>query len=151
MAESKPIKLKCGRDTSNDIPMDHEWYSAIFKNANITEGKFGELLFLQFELRSGVLEDGETSAKGAQVAAMCAADLSPNNKTYDLIKSIAGRDFEEDEEVELDTYYGNKYKVFIEVKKAKDKTRVNVTKVKTITTSSSGETARKKKKKKASS
>jgi hypothetical protein len=109
----------------------HEWYKAEFKNAEIKPGKFGPYCRFQFEIKNGLLEDDETSAKGTLTSAMCDAEVTLGSKMYDFVAGIIGNDPELDEGIDITPYYGDTYEVFIvtEKKKGADRAHSNVTKI----------------------
>jgi len=137
MSDNKPMKFKMQKSMQDELPQSHEWYKAEFIDANSKPGKYGDMLFLNFKLLDGFLEDGESSAKGKRVSALTSTELSPSSSLYDFVKGLnGGKEIDLDDEVDISAFYGNRYKVFVEVavpKGSKDnKPRIKVTKVKKL-------------------
>ena len=109
----------------------HEWYPAEFKGAEIKPGKFGPYCRFQFEIQDGLLEDNESSAKGALTSAMCDAEVTLGSKMYDFVAGILGYEPDLDEGIDIIPYYGDMYEVHIltEKKKGADKAHSNVVKI----------------------
>lgn len=136
MKEGKnKFKFTMKKNVNDEMPESHQWYKAKFLDANEKEGNYGTMLFLNFQLLDGFMEDGETPAKGRRVSALTSPELSPNSSLYEFIKGMnGGQELDIDDEFDLTSYYGNIFSVFVtcEVsKKSKDgKARVNVKKIK---------------------
>jgi len=92
---------------------DKCWYKAKFKEFEESEGKFGPLLHLTFEMLTGEMADG-SPAKGKECRAMLPQELTPKGKLYAFVKIFEGKDLAIDDVVDLSAYKGKKVLVFVE-------------------------------------
>ena len=144
----KKLTFKMQKSMQDEMPQSHEWYKAEFVDANTQEGNYGDMLFLNFKLLDGFLEDGETSAKGKRVSALTSPELSPTSSLYDFVKGLNGnKELDLEDEIDLTAFYGNRYKVFVTVeipKRSKDgKKRIKVMKIKKLVVEKKGMASKK--------
>jgi hypothetical protein len=89
------------------------YYTAKFTEIKEVKGKFGPCLKLRFAMLNGETEDGE-SAKDVEIDAFLPANLNPKHEAYKVVCTIVGKDLAVDDVIDLNSYIGKKYKVFIE-------------------------------------
>jgi len=118
-----------------------EWYPAKLLAAEVGEGKFGQWIRLEFEVTGGQSEDGE-DAKGCTVSMFTDFCCAPGKLLYNAICALSGqKELDVDDELDVEAYYGEKVKVFVEDKVPKKgeayNGRQNVTAVKALSKDSS--------------
>ncbi len=110
----KKTVLVMEEDEEYPVFEDKEWYKAKFIDHNEDEGKFGPIIFLQFKILTGEMQDG-TPARGRECRALLPAKLTPSSKLYDFVKVFEdGRELDIEDVVDLEAYYGKIVKVFVE-------------------------------------
>jgi hypothetical protein len=110
--------LLAQKDTEYKYVEPDEWYVAEFLNAEMNAGKFGPYIKFTFQLCNGNFEDG-TSAKGHKVTAIQDAVLSPSKKLWKWASVMLGRDLKVDENFDMTTFFGEKYRILIKDKQQK--------------------------------
>lgn len=124
-------RLKIGKEVKSIQPNDHEWYNAKFDDAELKEGQYGDYLQLKFVLTDGELEDG-SDANGKFQYAFADAKIPYGSPSYEIVTAIIGKELDEDDDLDLEAYYGQKVQVFIVVEEDKDNTRSKITKIRPI-------------------
>lgn len=107
---------------------DKEWYPGKFIGHELKDGLYGPSVVLKFKGLGGEMTDGE-SAVGREVQAMMTATLAPKQRFYAFVEVLNGAPLEQDDVVDLKSFYGQKLMMFIEnrAKKGTDKVFSNVT------------------------
>jgi hypothetical protein len=95
-----------------------EWYLGEFEELEADIGQFGPYLKFTFRILNGTLESGE-EANGKTCTRLMNAVLSPSTVLWSWLKVFLGKDPEIDQEYDLTSYYGNKYRVLIKDKAKK--------------------------------
>lgn len=91
-----------------------EWYKAEFDEAEVRDdGQYGPYAIMQFKILNGNLENGN-KAKGLRCSAMMGAVIAEGSEFWKFATAFAGREPKIGKTFKLSTYFGNKYKIFIE-------------------------------------
>lgn len=113
----------------------HEWYKARLDDVVFKDGRYGEIVLLNFEILSGETEEGG-DANGLKTSFLSSADLSPSSKLYPVVQVFeGGREIDMDEQIDLEAYIGKKVEAFVqdsEPKKGSDEIYQNVTKIRNL-------------------
>lgn len=131
-------KVRIGAKSTARVEPDN-WYTAVFEEAETGGGQYGDYIMLHFTLKGGYFEDSEKSASGWKKAAFVNlnedGEVPVGSKGAKFLETIVGDSAEEDEELDLTPYYGNKYKVFVEdtTNKRTKEVKQNITKIKPYT------------------
>ena len=96
-----------------------EWYTGVFEEHAVGDGRYGAWIRMNFKIKDGQTEEGE-SAKGEIVSGFTDYEVAPGRMLYDAVCAFQGiKTLEEDEEIDIEAYYGSKVRVFVEDRKAK--------------------------------
>ena len=119
-AKGKAVLVVLAEKTLNFARLEAgEWYNGVFEEFATGEGKYGMWCRLEFKVRDGQTEDGE-SAKGETVSGFTNYEVAPGTLLYDAVCAFTGqKELEPDEEIDLEAYYGCKCRIFIEDRKVK--------------------------------
>lgn len=111
--------LKGQKEKPREYAESDEWYVAEFMDAEIKKGTYGPYVVMKWKLLNGVKEGSGESAKGMIVNAMMDATIAPGRPFHDFVSVMKGHPVKDGENVNLTSYYGNKYRAFVTDQKKK--------------------------------
>ena len=115
-ATVKATSIKATKDEERVYFEPDEWYLGEFTEVEINEGTYGPYMIMKFKILNGQMEDG-TSAKGKTCTQMVNAVLSPSSELWKFVKVFTKSEPEIDEDYDLTSHYGEKFRCYIKDKK----------------------------------